>query len=91
MKLKAAKNSESVSFNMKDLEEVLTNIKSGKSRDPKGISRDIFKLTNIGTDLKKSLLTLCNKVKQYGDIPDFMKETLISTIPKKGPKSELKN
>ena len=91
MKLKSAKNTLSDPFKMKDLEEVLTNIKSGKSRDPKGISREIFKLNNIGTDLKKSLLTLCNKVKQNGIIPNFMRETIISTIPKKGPRSELKN
>ena len=38
---------------MKEFEEVLTNIKDGKFRDPKGISRDIFKLNNLGTDLKQ--------------------------------------
>ena len=91
LKLEMAKKSQSEPFQMDDLEIVLKNLKSGKSRDPKGISREIFQPSIIGSNLKQSLLTLFNKIKQQGTIPEFMKETCISTIPKKGPKSELKN
>ena len=86
-----AKNTVSKPFSMEDLEKVLKNLKSGKSRDPTGISREIFSLSNIGNNLKESLLTLCNKIKEQGVIPEFMRETTITTIPKKGPRTELKN
>ena len=42
MKMKLAKGKRSSSWEMVDLEKVLTNLKSGKSRDPRGISREIF-------------------------------------------------
>ena len=66
-------------------------MKSEKSRDPKEFFRDIFKFKNIRNDLKSSLLTLCKKVKENGTIPYCMRKTLISTIPKKASRSELKN
>ena len=91
IKLDLSKKNKSEPFNMEDLDKVLTNIKSGKSRDPKGISREIFKPSCIGQDLKESLLKLCNSIKEEGQVPEFMCETTISTIPKKGPRTELKN
>ena len=75
---------------MEDLEKVLKDLKQGKSRDPDGIARDIFKEPIIGNDLKISLLTLCNNIIQQGIIPKFMLRTTISTIPKKGSRIELK-
>ena len=90
MKMNIAKKTVSKQFSMDDLGKVLTNLKSGKSRDPIGISREIFSLSNIGNNLKESLLTLCNKIKEQGVIPEFMRETTITTIPKKGPRTELK-
>ena len=47
---------------MKDLEEVLKNLKEGKCRDPDGLIREIFMEGIIGTDLKKSMLILFNKI-----------------------------
>ena len=76
---------------MSQLESVLNTLKSGKARDPNGISREIFRGVNIGTNLKESILTLCNKIKKEGKIPKFMLEAQITTIPKKGPRSELRN
>ena len=90
-KLDLSKKNKSEPFNMEDLDKVLTNIKSGKSRDPMGISREIFKPSIIGQDLKESLLKLCNSIKEEGQVPEFMCKTTISTIPKKGPRTELKN
>ena len=34
---------------------------------------------------------LCNQVKKEGQIPSFMQEAQITTIPKKGPRSHLRN
>ena len=90
-KMNLSKRIKSKPFSMEDLEKVLKNLKSGKSRDPTGISREIFCSSNIVSNLRDSLLTLCNKIKEQGIIPEFMKKTTITTIPKKGPKTELKN
>ena len=42
-------------FKMKDLDDILRDLKSNKARDPEGIKRIIFKSTIIGSNLKKSL------------------------------------
>ena len=75
---------------MKDIQKVLKDLKLGKSRDPDGKARDIFKENIVGGDLKDSLLSLCNKIIQEGIIPKFMLKTTISTIPKKGSRIKLK-
>ena len=69
---------------MKELEDVLKTIKKGKSRDPEGISREIFHPSVIGENLKEPLLIMFNLLKQQGFIPNFMKKDNISPIPKKG-------
>ena len=71
---------------MKELEEVLQKLSENKSRDPHGLNRSIFHTNCIGKDLKESLLIVFNKIKIYGDIPNFMKVATITTIPKKGSK-----
>ena len=76
---------------MKDLEDVLKGLKSKKSRDLEGISRTIFKDSVIGSKLKMSLLKMFNKLKDTGEIPQFMKKAKIVTIPKKGSKLRLEN
>ena len=91
MKLKTAMRQKSDPFTMGELEEVLKGLASGKARDSGGISREIFKSSNIGSDLKQSLLLLFNKNKEEGHIPKFMLKTTITTIPKKGTLTELKN
>ena len=45
--------------------------------------RDVFKINIIGEDLKLSLLTMLNMIKDKGNVPDFMRKALIATIPKK--------
>ena len=82
-KLEAALANKSPPINMDELEKVLNKIKSGKARDPEGLAREIFKPTAIGDDLKKSLLTLFNLIKEEGKIPIFMSKATIFTIPKK--------
>ena len=65
-KLKWEKNKTTVScdWTMKELEDVLKQIKKGKFRDPKGISREIFHPTIIGENLRKSLPIMFNLLKQ---------------------------
>ena len=90
MKLKVARKNQTRPFTMQELETVLQGLCSGKARDPSGISREIFHLSKIGSDLKNSLLVLCNEVKNQGKIPEFMLKTTISTIPKKGERTKKK-
>ena len=86
MKLRESKQKQSEDWTMIELEHVLKNINKNKSRDPDGLNRSIFHNDCIGSDLKNSLLILFNKLKTSGTIPNFMKKTTISTIPKKGSK-----
>ena len=44
--------------------------------------REIFKEDVIGDDLKASLLTICNKIKEFGIIPAFMRKANICAIYK---------
>ena len=83
-KIKAAIKIKSPPFSMKELEQVLQDIKLGKARDPEGLARHIFKLSVIGTDLKQSMLKMCHEIKESGKLPDFMRKSIIATIPKKG-------
>ena len=62
LKLKIAMRQKSQPFKMEELEEVLKGLSSGKARDSSGISREIFKQSHIGSDLKRSLLLLFNKI-----------------------------
>ena len=67
---------------MKDLEDALKRLKTGKCRDPEGLIREIFKEEVIGDNLKKSMLVLYNKVKATGKIPSFMRFANIAAIYK---------
>ena len=82
--MEKARSNTTSDWTMKDLEKVLKEIKKDKSRDPKGISREIFHPSIIGENLKLSLLTMFTKLKQEGIIPTFMKKAIILPIPKKG-------
>ena len=45
----------------------------------------------IGSDLKKSLLIMFNKIKEQQIIPFFMNNATITTVPKKGSRLLLEN
>ena len=76
---------------MAELEDVLQDVNPNKARDPLGLNRNIFHIKCIGTNLKESLLIMFNKIKEKGDLPEFMKEATITTIPKSGSKLLLIN
>ena len=72
LKLAKVKENKTADWTLKDLEVVLKDIKKGKSRDPDGISREIFHPSVIGDNLKQSLLIMFNQLKKQGKIPTFM-------------------
>ena len=73
MKMDKATQIKSPPWIMKELEEELKNISENKSSDPHGINRSIFHNNSIGLNLKESLLIMFNKMKNNGEIPNFMK------------------
>ena len=89
--METVRTNKSDDWTTKELDDVLEDIKTGKSRDPGGISREIFHPSVIGNNLKDSLLIMFNQLKQHGKIPSFMKQAIISPIPKKGSQFKLKN
>ena len=76
----------------KDLEGVLSKLKSGKARDPHGWVNELFKEGVMGQDLKASLLMLVNKVKNNVLFPEFMEWANITSLYKgKGDRLDLAN
>ena len=77
---------------MEELEGVLNSMKTGKSRDPEGVVRDIFKIDVIGENLKVSLLMMMNKIKETGLMPECMNVVNIASIYKgKGERTDLES
>ena len=73
-----------------DVKTVLKSLKTGKSRDPLGLTNEIFK--NGGEDLVKSITILTNKVRDTCIIPEIFKLMNVSAIYKgKGSKQDLDN
>ena len=91
LKMDQVKMKKTDDWTMAELDNVLKHIQKGKSRDPDGLSREIFLPSVIGDNLKESLLLMLNKLKHEGKIPHFMKNTIITPIPKKGSQFHLKN
>ena len=73
------------------LEKALHGLKINKSRDHDGYINEMFKPNIIGADLKKSILIMFNKLKKEHSIPEFMKYSNITTVPKRGSLLELEN
>ena len=89
--MKEAEANKSPNWNMAELEEVLDEIKKNKACDSTGLNRSIFHSKCIGSNLKKSLLIMFNKIKEVGKLPLFMKKATISPILKAGSKLVQKN
>ena len=91
-RLKKATSNKSSNFTIKDLENVLKKLKTGKSEDPLGWVNDPFLLKNIGKDMKQSILKLINRIKEDLDDPDFMNLADIKSLWKNnGDRSDLNN
>ena len=82
LRLEKAKTKKTPPWKLNDLEAVLKGLKSGKCRDPEGMIREIFKEEVMGEDMKVSLLTMLNKIRDTGTIPRFMNLVNIAAIYK---------
>ena len=92
LRIRLASSNKSEPWTMAQLENVLKILKEGKSRDPNGWVRDLFKSEVAGEQLKISLLTMLNKMKSKNYIPDFIRNADVTTIYKgKGDKFDLEN
>ena len=69
----------------------IKDMNKGRARDPRGLCAELFQLSVMGADLKSSLLKMLNIIKEEGAIPNIMRESIVTTIPKPGSKFELKN
>ena len=81
--LKISKMNKSPDWTLDDLNKVLRSLKRNQSQDTMEFSNEIFLNDNIGSDLRKSVLLLCNNIKNNITIPDFMKHIFVTAIPKK--------
>ena len=91
LKLKVAENNKSQMWTEDDLEKALKDLKINKSRDSEGLVNEIFKNQVIGANLKMSLLIMFNSLKKENKMAEFMSHANITTVPKKGPKIDIKN
>ena len=89
--MKLAERKRSKKWTTTDLEVALSQLKNNKSRDNDGYINEIFKKDIIGDDLKKSLLVLCNNLKEKKMIAKFMNAANINKVAKKGSRLLLKN
>ena len=66
-------------------------MKTGKSKDPNGYISELFKHRVIGTDLKKSILMMMNKVKSDLKVPQCLRIAHITILHKKKCQLDLNN
>ena len=90
LKLAKAWKNKSPCFTMEELEKGLKDLNRGKARDPHNLCAELFQIKVIGADLKLSLLQMLNEIKEQGVIPNIMRESTVTTIPKCGSKFDLK-
>merc|ERR1719319_1749043 len=76
---------------MVDLEKVLKYLKKKKSRDPNDLANELFHNETAGSDMKEAILLLMNKIKNDLEIPEALEKCNITSIYKKGKKSDFDN
>ena len=91
LKMNLASSRKSSAWEMKHLEKALSNLKNKKARDSDGFINEIFKPNVIGDNLKKSLLVMFNQLKLKKMIPKLMNFANITTVPKKGSRTDPRN
>ena len=90
-RLDIATENKSPDWTPEDLEQVLKNLKNNKSRDPLGNANELFKPALAGEDLKLAILLLVNKIKNKLELPEVFKMCNVTSIYKKGKRSEFNN
>ena len=90
--MEVAKENKSPDWTSKDLYKVLEQLKNNKSRDPYGLANEIFRNDVAGSDLKKAILLLMNRIKSEQVFPQALEYCNISSIWKqKGPRNDFES
>ena len=90
LRVDAAKSNNSPEFSILELKQVIRELKTGKSMDPTGMVREIFK--KAGDGFLNSVLDMMNSIKTSKILPLEWSKTWITTIKKKkGSFKKLKN
>ena len=90
LRVDAAKSSNSPEFSILELKQIIRELKTGKSMDPTGMVREIFK--KAGDGFLNSLLDMMNSIKTSKILPLELSKTWTTTLKKKrGSFKKLKN
>ena len=81
LRVNAAKSNNSHEFSILELKQVIRELKTGKSMDPTGMVRDIFK--KAGDGFLDALLDMMNSIKTSKIVPLEWSKTWITTLKKK--------
>ena len=81
LRVDAAKSNSSPEFSILELKQVIRELKTGKSMDPTGMVREIFK--KAGDGFLNSLLDMMNSIKTSKILPLEWSKTWITTLKKK--------
>ena len=91
-RLQEAQTNITPDWTIEDLDIVLKQLKTNKSRDPLGLANELFKPSNAGSDLKIATLKMMNNIKTQQTVPDVLKACTISSLyKKKGSRKEFSN
>ena len=92
LRIKLSKTRKTQPWTEDDLMKVFKQLKVNKATDPVGLVTELFKPGVAGSDVFKSVLTLCNMIRDEFRIPEFMELTNITSIYKnKGSRQDLDN
>lgn len=89
---KIAKSNKTKPWTNKQVIKVLRSLKKGKSRDPWGLSNELFRPDVASSDLVEAITNLMNEIKRQGKVPEMLKLANISSFYKgKGAKNDIEN
>ena len=80
LRLRLSKMNRSQPWTMTHLDKAIKCLKKDKARDPSGLINELFKEGVAGKDLKISLLSLFNKMREEGFIPEFVQLADVASI-----------
>ena len=81
--LKETEQNKSENWNLAQLDTVLKSLKKKQSPDAKGLVNELLCYDNIGSDLKRSILMLCNNIKDKTNFRLSLKILLFQRFRKK--------
>ena len=82
-RMNIASKNQTDDWTMEELEDVLKNLKTNKSRDALGFLNELLKPNVIGDDLKLAILKLMNRIKQTQEYPKCLELCNITSIFKR--------